>query len=273
MANDMLAQLAAERVARHGPPRAIDAALLEAAIDANPVALRRALASANAMRFDLRAEHDVAAEALFAVIDARSAWQDRLACVRMLLKHDDEWYRTGRPFISNGQVALRTSSSGEIVLPILSCLDYMYFHTFGLSVLCAAARADSVEVVLELVKRGADATGSMELDNVLGGGDYAMYTPLETAARHGNIETMTVLMKYGATLQPQWRVPAHLPAISPYRDGYYPAIPVDALSYFDRVRSAGGFKRYCELRQSGASALLSRYFPEEIVRLVFGFLA
>ena len=89
MANDMLAQLAAERVARHGPPRAIDAALLEAAQDANPVALRRALASANAMRFDLRAEHDVAAEALFAVIDARSAWQDRLACVRMLLKHDD----------------------------------------------------------------------------------------------------------------------------------------------------------------------------------------
>ena len=65
MANDMLAQLAAERVARHGPPRVIDAALLEAAIDANPVALRRALASANAMRFDLRAEHDVAAEALF----------------------------------------------------------------------------------------------------------------------------------------------------------------------------------------------------------------
>ena len=68
MPNDMLAQLAAERVARHGPPRAIDAALLEAAQDANPVALRRALASANAMRFDLRwhgAEHDVAAEALF----------------------------------------------------------------------------------------------------------------------------------------------------------------------------------------------------------------
>ena len=65
MANDMLAQLAAERVARHGPPRAIDAALLEAAQDANPVALRRALASANAMRFDLRAEHDVAAETLF----------------------------------------------------------------------------------------------------------------------------------------------------------------------------------------------------------------
>ena len=59
MANDM------ERVARHGPPRAIDAALLEAAQDANPVGLRRALASANAMRFDLRAEHDVAAEALF----------------------------------------------------------------------------------------------------------------------------------------------------------------------------------------------------------------
>ena len=267
MANDM------ERVARHGPPRAIDAALLEAAQDANPVGLRRALASANAMRFDLRwhgAEHDVAAEALFAVIDARSAWQDRLACVRMLLKHDDEWYRTGRPFISDGQVALRTSSSGEIVLPILSCLDYIYFHTFGLSVLCAAARADSVEVVLELVKRGADATGSIELDN---DGEYAMYTPLETAARHGNIETMTVLMKYGATLQPQWRVPAHWPAISPYRDGYYPAIPVDALSYFDRVRSAGGFKRYCELRQSGASARLSRYFPEEIVRLVFGFLA
>ena len=29
------------------------------------MALRRALASANAMRFDLRAEHDVAAEALF----------------------------------------------------------------------------------------------------------------------------------------------------------------------------------------------------------------
>ena len=85
MPNDMLAQLAAERVARHGPPRAIGAALLEAAQDANPVALRRALASANAMRFDLRAEHDVAAEALFAVIDARSAWQDRLACVRMLL--------------------------------------------------------------------------------------------------------------------------------------------------------------------------------------------
>ena len=271
MANDMLAQLAAERLARHGPPRAIDAALLEAAIDANPVALRRALASANAMRFDLRAEHDVAAEALFAVIDARSAWQDRLACVRMLLKHDDEWYRTGRPFISNGQVALRTSSSGEIVLPILSCLDYMYFHTFGLSVLCAAARADSVEVVLELVKRGADATGSIELDNVLGGGDYAMYTPLETAARHGNIETMTVLMKYGATLQPQWRVPAHRHATCGRMR--YPAIPVDALSYFNRVRSAGGFKRYCELRQSGASARLSRYFPEEIVRLVFGFLA
>ena len=265
MANDM------ERVARHGPPRAIDAALLEAAQDANPVALRRALASANAMRFDLRAEHDVAAEALFAVIDARSAWQDRLACVRMLLKHDDEWYRTGRPFISNGQVALRTSSSGEIVLPILSCLDYMYFHTFGLSVLCAAARADSVEVVLELVKRGADATGSIELDNVLGGGDYAMYTPLETAARHGNIETMTVLMKYGATLQPQWRVPAHRHATCGRMR--YPAIPVDALSYFNRVRSAGGFKRYCELRQSGASARLSRYFPEEIVRLVFGFLA
>ena len=271
MANDMLAQLAAERVARHGPPRAIDAALLEAAIDANPVALRRALASANAMRFDLRAEHDVAAEALFAVIDARSAWQDRLACVRMLLKHDDEWYRTGRPFISDGQVALRTSSSGEIVLPILSCLDYMYFHTFGLSVLCAAARADSVEVVLELVKRGADATGSIELDNVLGGGDYAMYTPLETAARHGNIETMTVLMKYGATLQPQWRVPAHRHATCGRMR--YPAIPVDALSYFNCVRSAGGFKRYCELRQSGASARLSRYFPEEIVRLVFGFLA
>jgi len=271
MANDMLAQLAAERVARHGPPRAIDAALLEAAQDANPVGLRRALASANAMRFDLRAEHDVAAEALFAVIDARSAWQDRLACVRMLLKHDDEWYRTGRPFISNGQVALRTSSSGEIVLPILSCLDYIYFHTFGLSVLCAAARADSVEVVLELVKRGADATGSMELDNVLGGGDYAMYTPLETAARHGNIETMTVLMKYGATLQPQWRVPAHRHATCGRMR--YPAIPVDALSYFNRVHSAGGFKRYCELRQSGASALLSRYFPEEIVRLVFGFLA
>ena len=265
MANDM------ERVARHGPPRAIDAALLEAAQDANPVGLRRALASANAMRFDLRAEHDVAAEALFAVIDARSAWQDRLACVRMLLKHDDEWYRTGRPFISNGQVALRTSSSGEIVLPILSCLDYMYFHTFGLSVLCAAARADSVEVVLELVKRGADATGSIELDNVLGGGDYAMYTPLETAARHGNIETMTVLMKYGATLQPQWRVPAHRHATCGRMR--YPAIPVDALSYFNRVRSAGGFKRYCELRQSGASARLSRYFPEEIVRLVFGFLA
>ena len=265
MANDM------ERVARHGPPRAIDAALLEAAQDANPVGLRRALASANAMRFDLRAEHDVAAEALFAVIDARSAWQDRLACVRMLLKHDDEWYRTGRPFISDGQVALRTSSSGEIVLPILSCLDYMYFHTFGLSVLCAAARADSVEVVLELVKRGADATGSIELDNVLGGGDYAMYTPLETAARHGNIETMTVLMKYGATLQPQWRVPAHRHATCGRMR--YPAIPVDALSYFNRVRSAGGFKRYCELRQSGASARLSRYFPEEIVRLVFGFLA
>ena len=265
MANDM------ERVARHSPPRAIDAALLEAAQDANPVGLRRALASANAMRFDLRAEHDVAAEALFAVIDARSAWQDRLACVRMLLKHDDEWYRTGRPFISNGQVALRTSSSGEIVLPILSCLDYMYFHTFGLSVLCAAARADSVEVVLELVKRGADATGSIELDNVLGGGDYAMYTPLETAARHGNIETMTVLMKYGATLQPQWRVPAHRHATCGRMR--YPAIPVDALSYFNRVRSAGGFKRYCELRQSGASARLSRYFPEEIVRLVFGFLA